>query len=236
MVRVDELDDLQAGAELAGVGDDVHHLVSVLLLQEQIQLHDGDDVDRSLDAVLDFRDVAGLALGDGGDGGVGEVVQGDLDPVQRGGGKPVEVPGEGEPVCDQRGGVVAHLMLRQNLQDRAGQRGQQRLAAGEEDALDPGGGHGVDRGQEVASVESPAARLHRTVMVGDAWRDLALVVAEPAAELAAGGEGNAQLPAAAGEVAACPRGEVEAGRGRGRCHGHSWSPVRSSRPRSGRRF
>ena len=127
-------------------------------------------------------------------------MQADLDPVQRGGGQPRQVTGEGQPVGDQRGGVLGGVVAGDAFQDRAGQRGQQRLAAGEEHPADPGRGQRADRGEVVLGGQRAGPGLAGAVGAGDAGRDLALVVAEPAAELAARGERHAQLPAPAGEV------------------------------------
>jgi hypothetical protein len=87
-----------------------------------------------------------------------------------------------------------------SLQDRAGQRGQQWLAAGEEHPADPGIGHRADRGQEVLRGQDTGSWPLGAVVAGDAGRYLALVVAEPAAELAARRERHAQLPAPPGEI------------------------------------
>jgi hypothetical protein len=78
----DQFDDLHAHTEATGIGDDIAHLVGVLLLQQQVHIDRWDHLDGRLDPGLDLRDVAGLARRDRGDRGIGEVVQANLDPIQ----------------------------------------------------------------------------------------------------------------------------------------------------------
>ena len=136
-----------------------------------------------------------------------------------------------EPVGDQGGGVVAGLVRGQAFQDRAGQRREQGLAAGEEHPADPGRGHRGDRGKEIGGAQCPRAGLDGPVAVGDPGRDLSLVMAEPASELATCRERDPQLPAAAGEVA---RAAGEPGRREIGKSGHEVHLVVPVGPRTGR--
>ncbi len=174
----------------------------VLPLEEGVQLHPLEGFPSGVDALQHGGDRL-VGTGDLTERGIAEVVQGDLDLAQRSASQPGQVPWHQCSVGDEaergvRGGELAHP-----LQHGPCQRGSQGFATGEVHAAHSGGDHGADDLDVVLGAQAPLAGLPCAVVQGGAWGHIALVVAEPAEDVAAGAEGDAELAAQGREIGQC---------------------------------
>lgn len=183
-VGVHQLDELHRQPVLQREGEDVVQLVLVLALDERVQLHPLEHLAGGLDAVQNGRD-AGAGLGNGPEGLVGEVVQGDLHLVQAGRGEPVLMAAHQQAVRDQCVGHVRAVDGKLS-ENRPRQLRRQRLAAGEVDPLQASADQLAQDVHVVVGGQFASTGLDLPVQVSERRRHVAFVVAEPALQIADG--------------------------------------------------